>query len=189
MAERIKAHGFIWDWACNVQYTDLSLELLNLTSVVGLFTPGAACDGWRCSLDSTGTFITGVVCTKMAKSNPGHLLNRIDWIKVAPLKVLTFVYKDKMGRIPSSLALSQQGVNVVSLTCGHCNLDVKCTNHILSKCSFINTTRERIFRWCRIGNKVIKSVGDLHKFATTRGRSPKKWKILILICYGLLWLV
>lgn len=92
-----------------------------------------------------------------------------------------------MGRIPSSLALSQHGVNLSSITCGHCNWGEECADHILINCSFANNTREWIFRLCGIRNVEINSVGELLKFAITWGRCPKKRKLLTLISYGLLW--
>lgn len=77
VVERIKAHGFEWNWACDVHNAGLTHKQNKITTIVGLFTLGAASDGWKCGLDSSWIFTTGVVRVKVANNTPGFPLNRI----------------------------------------------------------------------------------------------------------------
>lgn len=142
MAERIQLNGFDINWDCDVVGAGLSLELAQLTAVVVLFIPGATSDNWKCGLESSGIFTTRAMRAKMVGSNMGFPSNRIGWIKEAPLKVLTFVCRAKMGRIPSSLALNLRGIITVSFTCGNCNMIIECADRIFTSCGFAKTTRK-----------------------------------------------
>ncbi|KAL7602873.1 hypothetical protein Lser_V15G17522 [Lactuca serriola] len=100
VAERIQLSGFEWNWDCDVAGADLSLELAQLMAVVALFIPRAASDSWKCGLDSSGIFTTKAMRAKLVGSNMSFPFNHIDWIKEAPLKVLTFVWRGKNGQNP-----------------------------------------------------------------------------------------
>lgn len=86
------------------------------------------------------------------------------------------------------MALLQRGMNLDTISCGHCNRENEYIDHILTRFSFVNTTREWIFKWCDIENMSFNNVSELLKFTATWGRCLKKRKLLTVICYRMLWL-
>nr|KAJ0188098.1 hypothetical protein LSAT_V11C900495760 [Lactuca sativa] len=65
----------------------------------------------------------------------GHVVcdGPFEWCKVILFKVLCFIWRAKLGRIPSSVALKPRGVTVPSVMCGSCNMEEELSDHILLK--------------------------------------------------------
>lgn len=46
---------------------------------------------------------------------------KFEWLQEVPIKVMTFVWIEKMGRIPIAAALSRCGINLNSIVCCQCD--------------------------------------------------------------------
>ncbi|KAL6550624.1 hypothetical protein OROMI_021112 [Orobanche minor] len=182
VGERITDQGLEWDWACNTQQAGLSTMVAQLNAIVGNFSLGTTTDDWSCGLDATGVFSISAVRTRMLTSGTNFMQDRVEWIKEAPMKVITFIWRAKMGRIPSSEALIKRGIPNIHSHCSHCN-------EVGTNCALGKTTGHWIFRWCGIGDVVVNSVTELIEFAQSWGNSKKEGKLFTLVCYGMLWLM
>lgn len=111
------------------------------------------------------------------------------WIRLVPLKVLCFAWKAVRGRLPVADNLLARGINVQNCLCKLCGLETESTNHLLVKCSFAKGIRFWIFRWCGLPHTDFDNVNSLLDFAAQWGNCPKKKKILVAICYTLLWCI
>lgn len=72
------------------------------------------------------------------------------WIKEVPIKVKCFVWREKMGRILTALAISRCIINLSSTVCCQCGETEETTDHVLVRCLFAKEVLEWIFRWCYI---------------------------------------
>ncbi|KAL4586885.1 hypothetical protein LXL04_011532 [Taraxacum kok-saghyz] len=60
-------------------------------------------------------------------------------------------------------------------------------NYILVNCAFVVEAQKWIFNWCNITSQDFLSVFEFISFAANWGNCPKKKKIWLAICYGLIW--
>ena len=111
----------------------------------------------------------------------------IIWCKLAPIKVVAFIWRASLGRIPTSSALMSRGINIPSSLCGSCVGADEQVDHLLVNCPFATYVREMIFIWCGICPPTITGVGELIQFVVTWGNCMKQRRRFIVICYGLLW--
>lgn len=72
------------------------------------------------------------------------------WEKATPFKILSFMWREKQGKIPSGMALSKRGVPISSKRCNICNLDEETSDHILIMCSMAEIVIDSILTWCEI---------------------------------------
>nr|KAJ0193513.1 hypothetical protein LSAT_V11C800399230 [Lactuca sativa] len=75
---------------------------------------------------------------------------KIDWLKEVPYKVSCFVWRAKMDRFPSAMALQRRWVWLESMTCKYCNHEEECSDHILVQCPSARLVMEWVFQWCGI---------------------------------------
>lgn len=59
-----------------------------------------------------------------------------NWINEVPIMVTCFIWRTKMGPIPSVVVLAKRSINLESITCCLCNLTEETSNHVLVRCSF-----------------------------------------------------
>ncbi|CAH1423694.1 unnamed protein product [Lactuca virosa] len=74
---------------------------------------------WRCPLTTTGDYQVNALRKKLDNCIQVNI-GRFEWVKEVPIKVNTFIWRAKQGRIPTTEALATRGVNVNSTTCCHC---------------------------------------------------------------------
>ena len=93
----------------------------------------------------------------------GFIINDgpFDWGKATPFKILAFVWRAKLGRIPFAMALSHRGVNMPTIMCGACNNDEETCDHILISCPMAKEIIDLILNWCGIGCEKLSSVKDM----------------------------
>lgn len=113
----------------------------------------------------------------------------IEWIHEVPIKILCFVWRAHLSRIPSAYALISRGVALCSSVCSFCSCGIEDAYHILLTCPFAKEVWEWTFRWCNIDIPLGNSVADFIVSVGNWIGSPIQKKDLITICYGTLWLI
>lgn len=111
------------------------------------------------------------------------------WFHLPPLKVICFLWRASIDRIPSTSALALRGVNVANSSCHLCSIGSDDCGHFFVVCSFASEVLRWIFNWCNISCPNFNSVSDLIAFAAKWGRCPKEKKIFLSIIYGYLWCI
>ncbi|GKA93226.1 RNA-directed DNA polymerase, eukaryota [Tanacetum coccineum] len=104
-------------------------------------------DRWVCDLAGDGSF-----CVK-------DIRNRIDdvilpstpiptrWLKIIPIKVNIFMWRARLGCLPTRDNLVRRGVLVDSTACPSCSVNEESVNHTLFCCDLARTVLQRICRW------------------------------------------
>lgn len=111
------------------------------------------------------------------------------WIRIVPLKVITFIWIVFQDRIPTFTTLSIRRVKISSSDCLICSGNMETTDYLLADCSFFHEVISWIFKWCDILDHMFSYVVVFINFASSWVHCPKKRKLLLAIIYGTFWCV
>ncbi|XP_023747685.1 uncharacterized protein LOC111895862 [Lactuca sativa] len=156
--ERRAEEGFVAKWKKAPSSPVELMELSQLQSIIRNFIFSSELDSWKFSLTHDRIFRVDTLRYQadlaLAVSSP----KRIEWIHMVPLKILVFLWRVSMDRILTADALSHRGINVNSVTCPLCQLDLEKTDHLLANYSYSGETFRLIFEWCGIEPQKFVSV-------------------------------
>ncbi|KAL4567347.1 hypothetical protein LXL04_022930 [Taraxacum kok-saghyz] len=187
IAERFEDNKFRGYWKRNPSDSDEIRELQDLRGFTDSISLSNGLDIWKSKLSSTGEFLVqhvrNLIDSKVTIPKP----NPTVWLKLAPIKVIFFVWRACIDRIPSAVALAGRGIAVPNSSCHLCSNGIDDTNHFLVGCSTTREVLDWILNWCGISLQNVQTVTDLVQYAAMWGNCPKRRKILLAIVYGLLW--
>ncbi|CAH1427158.1 unnamed protein product [Lactuca virosa] len=92
-------------------------------------------DYWHCSLTSDGSFIVKAL-RKLWDFSPPIANGKFTWLKEIPIKVMCFIWRARLGKIPSATALSSRGVVLETNLCSHCGTMEESADHALVGCEY-----------------------------------------------------
>ncbi|KAL4568630.1 hypothetical protein LXL04_024245 [Taraxacum kok-saghyz] len=188
VASRISNQGNSWAWkACPVK-AGYSQDLQSLQAHLASYRTTPGTDQWNCVLTSDGNYTVEALRKRLdLQPQPIPEPPSIIWNTIVPVKVLCFVWRASLERIPAAKALKLRGMNIDTTLCSGCINEEECANHLLINCPFATHLRNEIWDWCGLRYMDFNSVKDLLKFAATWGRCPKKRIKFQIICYSMLW--
>ena len=141
---------------------------------------------WRCLLAADGIYRVGDVRRRIDFNPNINSEAKVVWCKEIPIKVICFVWRASLDRIPTAEALAVRGVHYGPTSCVRCS-GMDSTNHILVLCPFATLIRSWITKWCGVDLSHVATVDDVLMLVKSWGRCPKKKRIFTSICYGMLW--
>lgn len=74
--------------------------------------------------------------------------NPMVWSRGTPLKVRSFIWKVRLNKIPSKVALKARGVCVGLEECSSCFGNKETADHVFLSCPFASAVWEKIVGWC-----------------------------------------
>ncbi|KAI3517218.1 hypothetical protein L1887_16430 [Cichorium endivia] len=182
--ERVRSGHHLWDWKARPTSSEQVSNLNALVSLLGLFQPNQSLDQWTYALADDGKFHVDVLRHKLDSLRVPSPENVVMWTHEVPKKVMCFVWRAYLRRIPSATGLHHRGVHVSSVMCGYCLEEEECSRHILFQCPFAGEVWYWIFKWCEISHNPFGSIGDLLNFISNYGACNEKRKTLLNIMYG-----
>lgn len=94
----MKTTGLEWNWKNSLNIIDLAA----LCSSLGRFQPTTVGDKWSCELSGDGTYHIDIIRHMIDwPKNPIPQV-KVDWINEIPIKVLHFIWRANLGRIPTA---------------------------------------------------------------------------------------
>ncbi|GJX59712.1 RNA-directed DNA polymerase, eukaryota [Tanacetum coccineum] len=147
-------------------------------------------DRWVCDLAGDGSF-----CVK-------DIRNRIDdvilpstpiptrWLKIIPIKVNIFMWRARLGCLPTRDNLVRRGVLVDSTACPSCSVNEESVNHTLFCCDLARTVLQRICRWWNLALLDWISFQEWHEwFLSIRMSSTNKLLLegVFSVAWWILW--
>jgi hypothetical protein len=142
---------------------------------------------WQCKIGGIGGYKVAALRPLFDQTPNPSGVSLIKWRKEIPSKVLGFVWKAALGRIPTADALSKRGIMVRSPNCSFCGVYREGADHILVGCHLAKDVWDWLWRWCGIPNNSVDSIVELLEFVNGWGSSSKRRVMLTAICYGALW--
>ncbi|KAL4558843.1 hypothetical protein LXL04_037046 [Taraxacum kok-saghyz] len=187
ISERMRSGTADWAWK---RRPSGPTEIADLDSLTGLMTQLRLSDGtdsWVSLLSPDGSFAVRDFRSLIDSALTVAVDHPVVWIHIVPIKVICFIWRACLDRIPTSSALALRGVHFSSIDCPFCGNKPEETNHLLVDCSFSKEVLARIYKWCGIDVIQFSGVVDLVRFAAVWGRCPKKRKLLLAVTYGYIW--
>ncbi|GKB49550.1 RNA-directed DNA polymerase, eukaryota, reverse transcriptase zinc-binding domain protein [Tanacetum coccineum] len=103
-------------------------------------------DSWLWTLDSSGFSVASIrylVDSKTLDTTP----NATRWIRHIPIKVNIFIWRLMLNKLPSRVNLDRRGIDVNSILCPICQMDIETINHIFFSCDMALDLWAKLARW------------------------------------------
>ncbi|GJY51090.1 RNA-directed DNA polymerase, eukaryota [Tanacetum coccineum] len=82
------------------------------------------------------------------------------WVKMIPIKVNVFAWRVRMDKLPTRLNLSFRGMEIPSILCPICDLEVESISHLLFSCSMARDILSKVFQWWSLDSTSFLSYED-----------------------------
>ncbi|CAH1445192.1 unnamed protein product [Lactuca virosa] len=175
ISERRNSYGFAADWKRTPSAPVEIAKLEELKEIINSFSFSNAKDSWKFSLARDGVFRVNILRDQIDSVITDVSIKRMEWNSMVPIKVLVFIWRACLGRIPTADALAHRGVNTNSTLCSMCSSQEETADHLLVYCMFAHNTYKWISKWCGIDLHRFSTVEDVISFASQWGTlfSPK----------------
>ncbi|GJW54293.1 RNA-directed DNA polymerase, eukaryota [Tanacetum coccineum] len=82
------------------------------------------------------------------------------WVKMIPIKVNVFAWRVRMDKLPTRLNLSFRGMEIPSILCPICDLEVESISHLLFSCSMARDILSKVCQWWSLDSTSFLSYED-----------------------------
>lgn len=189
VSERILPNEFKWAWKRNPSSDQELADINSLSGLISNVVTSHGLDQWISLLSGDGVFHVRELRCLIDSKITSPMVNPTVWFHIPPLKVICFVWRACIDRIPTVMALFKRGVRVGTNSCHLCSSGVDDTDHLFTGCSFAGDIWKWLCHWCGIPFRSFNNVSSLVEFAANWGHCPKKKRIFLVIVYGFLWCI
>ncbi|XP_052625777.1 uncharacterized protein LOC128132828 [Lactuca sativa] len=144
---------------------------------------------WESDIVRDGRFMVCLLRERIELA--GYIVNDgpFAWDKLTPFKILCFIWRAKLGRIPSAVELKNRGIIIPNTMCGVCNSEEETCEHILLTCPVAKEIMDSILVWCEIRCDRFLSVDNMLLFISRWSKCKYKRRLLNAILCGALWFI
>ncbi|PWA54903.1 RNA-directed DNA polymerase, eukaryota, Reverse transcriptase zinc-binding domain protein [Artemisia annua] len=104
-----------------------------------------------------------------------------------PIKINIFAWRVSLDRLPSRLNLSIRGLDIPSIFCPLCSIDVESTSHLLFACHLARHLMIKVARWWELEYQDFLSYDDWLLWLANL-RVTKRFKgVFEGVCYIMWW--
>ncbi|GKC39114.1 RNA-directed DNA polymerase, eukaryota, reverse transcriptase zinc-binding domain protein [Tanacetum coccineum] len=82
------------------------------------------------------------------------------WIRYIPIKVNVFLWRLNLNKLPSRVNLDRKGIEVSSLLCPTCQIDVETVNHIFFNCEMAKDLWSLLAKWWELDIPFCSNISD-----------------------------
>lgn len=181
--------GVSWNWK-NTSYSNhFALELNEINCCIGDFRPSGDPDSWSSDFVYNEQFSVAAIRDLIDKPVSPSPSSSVLWVNEVPKKVMCFVWRAYLGRVPSAEGLIKRGVHLSSSICSRCRDGIETVEHIFIHCPCSREILDQVWSWCGLGLFSFSSLHDLIVYVANWGNSSKARRVLATICYGAIWLI
>ncbi|KAL4562127.1 hypothetical protein LXL04_034321 [Taraxacum kok-saghyz] len=121
VADRVTQGGINWKWKSNPITAGLINDLDAINSDIAPISLHPGADQISCIISDDGNYRVSVLRKLIESKAPDpNIPFKVNWCKLIPIKVTSFIWRAAMGRIPSVVALSQRGITIDTCACIYC---------------------------------------------------------------------
>lgn len=111
------------------------------------------------------------------------------WLMSIPKKICIFVWRAKLGRIPSRSVLDKMGIDLDSLLCPRCGKEVESIDHALVKCEDVKNLWSLMGRWWNIDVESASTIQEILEIGNQLGDNTKGLRRWTAMAWSTLYLV
>ncbi|KAJ9547561.1 hypothetical protein OSB04_020104 [Centaurea solstitialis] len=158
------ADSWVWNWSWSRDPRGRALgELQNLEMMLDGWKPcREKKDSWEWELDKNKGFSVQKLREILAdREEAGVGETETVWLPIVPKKVNVFLWRLRLGRIPTRVALDNMGVDLDSCLCPRCGLEVEDFDHAFLKCGEVKLLWSKVGKWW---NKPLTGIDSVVQF-------------------------
>lgn len=111
------------------------------------------------------------------------------WVKSVPKKICIFLWRAKLGRIPTRETLDKMGIELDTTLCPRCGKEIETVDHALVNCENVKVLWRLMGRWWNIDVEAVNSLHDLLEIGNQMDSSTKGMKRWTVVVWSTLYLV
>nr|GEY42616.1 hypothetical protein [Tanacetum cinerariifolium] len=158
-----------------------------LNSSIGDVLLTDQCDSWQWNLDVVAGFSVASVRSLVDDTTLHGNLVAIRWNRTIPINVNAFLWRLYLKKPPSKVNLDRKGVEVGSILCSSCLLDVETVNHIFFNCEMAKDLWSLLAKWWELDILVCANISDCFDWLEEVRINVKARSILEGVGETLMW--
>nr|GEY55309.1 RNA-directed DNA polymerase, eukaryota [Tanacetum cinerariifolium] len=131
-----------------------------LNAVIGNVILTENYNSWQWLLDVAVGYSVASTCTLVDDSILETDLVATRWNRNIPIKVNVFLLRLNLNKLPSRVNLERKGVEISSILCPSCHLDVETVNHIFFNCELAKDLWSLLNKWWEVDILVCANSSD-----------------------------
>nr|GEV44529.1 RNA-directed DNA polymerase, eukaryota [Tanacetum cinerariifolium] len=186
LVDRLSHDTWTWNWKRQLgSRNEESLEILK--TEIGHVQINDCPDSWHWNGGDDGVFSVSVL----------HVDNFIlpslspstRWYKILPRKINIFIWRLILDILPNSLNLSLRDLDIQSITCPSCNVDLESNDHIFFGCDTTSSIWRLIRVWIDVSMPSFVSCSDWFQWLEGWGLSKDYKDRVYVISVAALWIL
>lgn len=105
------------------------------------------------------------------------------WSKLIPKKINIFLWRARLGRLPSRTVLDRMGLDISSILCPRCGKERESIDHALVSCEEVYKLWKGIARWWKIAEDRFETLNDV----IGSNNRPSLWGEMVGCVLYLIW--
>ncbi|KAK1429467.1 hypothetical protein QVD17_11676 [Tagetes erecta] len=181
-----------WNWSRRPALGMETRQFQQLFSLLQGFRVSETGDKWTWEADDEEAYTIKSLKKTLELNRIPADPNPMKWANGVPLKVKGFIWKARLDRIPTKVALTSRGVQVGSEECSFCFGNYESSEHLLLHCLFATMVWNKIARWCGWSMPLFNSVREcMDSYSDITGSNSKKETMAVILkaTVWYIWLV
>ncbi|KAL4563259.1 hypothetical protein LXL04_027299 [Taraxacum kok-saghyz] len=146
-------------------------------------------DGWAWGLNDSSEFSVADVRNhlddmRLPAGNAPTL-----WSRFLPIKINIFVWRVALNRLPTRCNLVSKGIDLETVLCPVCQMEVESLAHILFQCEVAFALWGRVATWCDAYMPVFDSFGEVHQWIDGQSTVNFRRSKMEAVCFTLMWVL
>ncbi|GKD22003.1 RNA-directed DNA polymerase, eukaryota, reverse transcriptase zinc-binding domain protein, partial [Tanacetum coccineum] len=146
-------------------------------------------DSWVWSLDVNAGFLVMSARILVDDSLLEAGITATRWIRHIPIKINVFLWRLNLNSLPSRVNLDRRGIEVDSLLCPTCYLDVETVNHIFFNCEMAKDLWALLAKWWELDIPICANISEWYSWLDGVRVASKSRLILEGVGRTLMWAI
>ncbi|GJV59408.1 RNA-directed DNA polymerase, eukaryota, reverse transcriptase zinc-binding domain protein [Tanacetum coccineum] len=162
-------------------------QLSALQAKIGNVVLTDQCDSWQWSLDVSVGFSVASVRSLIDSNTLDTDSNATRWNRSISIKVNLFIWRSMLNKLPSMVNLDRKDIDVGSILCPICQVDVETINHIFFSCDMVMDLWAKLARWWELDILVCANISEWFEWLGSLNVSNKLKSVLEGVGGTLMW--
>ncbi|KAL4565506.1 hypothetical protein LXL04_029604 [Taraxacum kok-saghyz] len=163
VADRRGVDGWTWEWQRPLEGRSRT-RYDEMMHVLADFCCTEASDGWRWMLGTDDGFTVRETRRWIDDRVLPVGLIQTRWCDLVPRKVNIFIWRMQWQRIPTRMALSGRGLEILTIVCPICGISVENIEHLFGRCEVAASIWGLVFRWLQLPYRSVVEPDDLFRW-------------------------